>query len=62
MPTLASMAPSIEPEENDLFGERRGNARKRNLLRDLREQGHAAWLDLPLSPLAPHRSFSLRCW
>jgi len=62
MPTLASMAPSIEPEENDLFGGRRVSARKRNLLRDLREQGHAAWLDLPLSPLVPHRSFSLRCW
>jgi hypothetical protein len=62
MPTPESMAPSIEPEENDLFGERRANARKRNLLRDLREQGHAAWHDLPLSPLVPSRSFSLRCW
>jgi hypothetical protein len=56
------MAPSIEPEENDLFGERRANAPQRRLLRDLREQGHAAWLDLPLSPLVPFRSFSLRCW
>ena len=62
MPTLASMAPSIEPEENDLFGERRANERKVNLLRDLREQGHVAWLDPPLSPLAPLRSSSLRCW
>lgn len=59
---FASMAPSIEPEENDLFGERRANARKRNLLRDLRELGHVVWLDPPLSPLAPPRSFSLRCW
>jgi hypothetical protein len=56
------MDPSIEPEENDLFGERRANARKRKLLRDLRQQGHVAWRDPPHSPLAPSHSFSLRCW
>jgi hypothetical protein len=56
------MAPSIEPEENDLFGERRANARKRKLLRDLRQQGHAVWLDPPRLPWVPPHSFSLRCW
>ena len=61
-PTRESMVPSIEPAGDAPFGERRANARKRNLLCDPRRQGHVAWVDPPLSPWAPPRSFSLRCW
>lgn len=60
--TLASMAPSIEPAGDAPFGERRGSAPQRSLLRDLRLQRHVAWHDPHHSPLGPPRWFSSRCW
>jgi hypothetical protein len=50
MPTLASMAPSIEPEEDAPYVGRRGSAPQHSLLRDRRRQGHVAWRDPPRLP------------
>ena len=50
MPTLASMAPSIEPEDDAPYVGRRGSAPQRSQLRGRRRQGHVAWRDPPHSP------------